>query len=734
MLSLNKYFLGKNRNQKTKKIFSPKKSKEYFSQILPLSSQTDKEFHSSSPIGKVNDFLPPIDDKIQSNKSEQINSLNNSNAKEAFEKIYRPLYLGEVLLERYVIKQYLGHGNSSSCWLAHDIKYGNFVAIKLKHIDSTYIDNLYDEVEILQDIGNNNFDKDWLKALKEYHKDDPLILTEIETIEHTKVIQLLNTFIHYNEKNIKYLCLVYEIMGVNLLELIKRYNYKGIPLPYVRIIVKQILIGLDFLHRICNVVHTDLNPENILLCLNKDELFSIQEAGHFDVQKSTKRNKESNNISKNNNLYSQIINVNDYNYNNDIIINDINLMDIDSEIKETKINLELETEDINENGNDDNYCIDDLIERPRAASLPKLNLKLNIDNDDNNFYDMDLNSYIYDVENYLKEKKRIVNDEKYRKKLIKKNKLLSEAKTIKEKNEIFLFLNKEQNKNQKNIEPDINIKICHFNKACKFNYRKNKIIQTRQYRAPEVILGINYNETADIWSLACMVFELATGDYLFDPISGENFTKNDDHLSKCIQFLGKIPKKLVSRGANSNKYFNKLGKLKRIKNKKKINIKDILIDKYYFKEKEAQALTDFIMPMLEYFPEKRATARQMIKHPWLNMAQNFDYHMNNEEIIKYSMKLKNNNKDKEDNDKINDYGDVYLSDNELYKSDEEDNDKNEDYNESKDEEDSGDENPDKINIANYNNSFAEYGQFIDLANLDRPNPQFDEIMKSDDDN
>ena len=716
-----------------KKIFSPKKSKEYFSQTPPLNSQTDKEFYSNSPLGKVNNFLPPIDDKIQTNKSEQINSLNNSNTKENFEKIYQPLYLGEVLFERYVIKQYLGHGNSSSCWLAHDIKYGNFVAIKLKYIDSTYIDNSYDEVEILQEIGNNNFDKDWLKALKEYYKDDPLVLTEIETIEHTNVMQLLNTFIHYSENNIKYLCLVYEIMGINLLELIKRYNYKGIPLPYVRIIVKQILIGLDFLHRICNVIHTDINPENILLCLNKDELFSIQETGHFDVQKSAKRNKESNsNISKNNNLDSQIININDLN--NDIIINDINLMDIDSEIKEAKINLGLETDDINGNGNDDNYSIDDLIERPRAASLPKLNLKLNINNDDNNLYDMDLNSYIYDVENYLKEKKRIIKDEKYRKKLIKKNKLLSEAKTIKEKNEIFLFLNKERNKIQKYIEPDINIKICHFNKACKFNHRKNKKIQARQYRSPEVILGINYNETADIWSLACMIFELATGDYLFEPKSGENFTKNDDHLSKFIQFLGKIPKKLVSRGSNSNKYFNKLGKLKRIKNKKKINIKDILIDKYYFKEKEAQALTDFIMPMLEYFPEKRATARQMLKHPWLNMTQNFDYLMNNEEIIKNSMKVKNNNKDIGDNDKINDYGDIYISDNEIYKADDEDNGNNEYYNEFNDEEDSGDENPDKINIANYNNSFAEYGQFIDLTNLDRANPQFEEIMKSDDDN
>ena len=39
-----------------------------------------------------------------------------------------------------------------------------------------------------------------------------------------------------------------------------------------RIIAKQILIGLDFLHRICGVIHTDLKPENVLLCLTQEEI------------------------------------------------------------------------------------------------------------------------------------------------------------------------------------------------------------------------------------------------------------------------------------------------------------------------------------------------------------------------------------------------------------------------------------------------------------------------------
>jgi serine/threonine-protein kinase SRPK3 len=43
-----------------------------------------------------------------------------------------------------------------------------------------------------------------------------------------------------------------------------------------------------------------------------------------------------------------------------------------------------------------------------------------------------------------------------------------------------------------------------------------------------VLLGIDYDSTADIWSLACMIFELVTGDFLFEPRKGPNYTKTDD--------------------------------------------------------------------------------------------------------------------------------------------------------------------------------------------------------------
>ena len=67
-------------------------------------------------------------------------------------------------------------------------------------------------------------------------------------------------------------CMVFEILGVNLLELIKKYNYKGVPVNLTRAIAKQVLIGLDYLHRICGIIHTDLKPENVLICLNQNEI------------------------------------------------------------------------------------------------------------------------------------------------------------------------------------------------------------------------------------------------------------------------------------------------------------------------------------------------------------------------------------------------------------------------------------------------------------------------------
>ena len=339
--------------------------------------------------------------------------------------------------------------------------------------------------------------------------------------------------------------------------------------------------------------------------------------------------------------------------------------------------------------------------------------------------------YSKSLKAYLKEKKRIIHDDDHRKNMILQNEMLSQAKTEFEKEKIKKKLKEQFSRRGPEIDPSIEVKICDVGNACWFNHHFSSIIQTRQYRAPEVLLGINYNESSDIWSLACMVFELATGDFLFEPRKGDTYSKNDDHLAQIIELVGKMPKNFALSGSNSMKYFNKNGKLKRIKKLVYYPLIKVLTEKYHFKEKEAKALNDFIMPMLEYYPNKRITARELLRHPWLNMPADFEYKLSDIEIEKEKM-IKDHRKDdkieEEEDEDISKLRDVNSSDDSIYGGDIEDNDKDDIFDEY-DGEDMGDDNPDKVLISNFNNSFAEYGQFVDLTSLDRANPQFNKILK-----
>ncbi|XP_077017707.1 SRSF protein kinase 1 isoform X1 [Tamandua tetradactyla] len=169
----------------------------------------------------------------------------------------------------------------------------------------------------------------------------------------------------------------------------------------------------------------------------------------------------------------------------------------------------------------------------------------------------------------------------------------------------------------KNAEK-LKVKIADLGNACWVHKHFTEDIQTRQYRSLEVLIGSGYNTPADIWSTACMAFELATGDYLFEPHSGEEYTRDEDHIALIIELLGKVPRKLIVAGKYSKEFFTKKGDLKHITKLKPWGLFEVLVEKYEWSQEEAAGFTDFLLPMLELIPEKRATAAECLQHPWLN--------------------------------------------------------------------------------------------------------------------
>ena len=106
-----------------------------------------------------------------------------------------------------------------------------------------------------------------------------------------------------------------------------------------------------------------------------------------------------------------------------------------------------------------------------------------------------------------------------------------------------------------------------------------------------------------------MMFELATGDFLFEPQSGTKFSKDDDHLAQIVELLGVFPRHFSITGKKSKHYFTSKGSLRRIKRFHYWPLKSVLMEKYKYKEAEALAYNDFLMPMLDYDVYKRATAQ-----------------------------------------------------------------------------------------------------------------------------
>ena len=116
----------------------------------------------------------------------------------------------------------------------------------------------------------------------------------------------------------------------------------------------------------------------------------------------------------------------------------------------------------------------------------------------------------------------------------------------------------------KELEDDINnikVVISDFGSIIDLNdYDKKTEIQTRYYRAPEIVLKCGFDEKCDIWSLGCTVYEILTGDILFDPEKDNVHSRDFHHVYWFYEICGNIPKWMIEKSDKKKEFFDKNGK------------------------------------------------------------------------------------------------------------------------------------------------------------------------------
>lgn len=118
-----------------------------------------------------------------------------------------------------------------------------------------------------------------------------------------------------------------------------------------------------------------------------------------------------------------------------------------------------------------------------------------------------------------------------------------------------------------------------------------------------------------MWSIACIIFELVTGDYLFDP---PDDAKNRDraHIYQILELTNPFyDRRWAMSGRQSPRIFNPDGNpMRRLKYR---TLQQLLEQQYGLETAEARGLSEFLMPMLAFEPYKRPNAIDLENHPWL---------------------------------------------------------------------------------------------------------------------
>lgn len=156
------------------------------------------------------------------------------------------------------------------------------------------------------------------------------------------------------------------------------------------------------------------------------------------------------------------------------------------------------------------------------------------------------------------------------------------------------------------------IRLIDFGSATYEHEHHSRIVSTRHYRAPEVVLELGWTFPCDVWSVGCIIFELYTGHTMFQTHD------NLEHLAMMERILGPIPSSMISQ-TKKCKYFVD-GHLdwdihSRDGHALREQVKPL--ERYLNSSSERHVqLFDLIRKMLEYRPSRRITLSEALRHPF----------------------------------------------------------------------------------------------------------------------
>jgi len=525
---------------------------------------------------------------------------------------YHPVKIGDLFHNRYHVIRKLGWGHFSTVWLCWDLQEKKFVALKVVKSASHYTETALDEIKLL-------------KCVRETDENDTL---------RERTVMLLDDF-KISGVNGSHVCMVFEVLGHNLLKFIIRNNYQGMPLQNVKTMMKQVLEGLHYLHTKCQIIHTDIKPENVLVCVDESHIKKIaaeatqhqklglklpgsamstapKELRKVDLSakmSKSKKKKLKKREKRNQALMEEAMqHVMETEKDGAATQNGVNRDEAEVEAGEeevTEVNISSPMEDQTSKAEPDTEELEKTPTSPTEQPVLTNGGSHAEDNDDN-----------ADSKSTKSEAMSVTSPEDEKIPVTP----LSPSAAV---DPIAAMMDAVQTVESRKpdpcneIVPELSVKIADLGNACWVHHHFTEDIQTRQYRSLEVLIGAGYGTPADIWSTACMAFELATGDYLFEPHSGEDYTRDEDHLAHIIELAGNIPRHIALSGKYSKEYFRKTGELRHITKLKPWPLYDVLTEKYEWNPQTAKEFADWLLPMLAFDPTERATAMDCINHPFL---------------------------------------------------------------------------------------------------------------------